>query len=179
MKKTTLIIAIITILSMNFYSLFAQEYKWYIGIGVDMKMAIEGPYKDQPNDIGSTFNYELLGGLEFDHWRFGMALENHKEIGYRKWTYLQAEYIIRDFPLKNFSSYAGLETSVIYRLDDGNYYSDTTFANPGMNLEMQYAIPKSYVSVAAGFNWFRAEGSLIETGKKTRFDVMLKVYFKI
>ena len=37
----------------------------------------------------------------------------------------------------------------------------------------------SLVSVAAGFNWFRAEGSLIETGKKTRYDVMLKVYLKI
>ena len=49
MKKTTLVIAIITILSMNFYSLFAQDYKWYLGIGVDMKMAIEGPYAGKPN----------------------------------------------------------------------------------------------------------------------------------
>ena len=151
-KKAFLLLLLLTITANAGYEISWHTIDGGGGLSSGGQYRVHGTIAQPEAGVMAGDDYELLGGLEFDSWRFGMALENHKEIGYRKWTYLSADYIIRNFPLKNFSSYAGLESSVIYREDSGAYYSDTTFANPGMNLELQYAIPKSYVALITIFH---------------------------
>lgn len=175
--KNKIITALILLITIG--STAQVEHNWYVGIGIDPSMAINGPgysYSEQ-----SSLNIELRGGIEFNHYRFGLAYETHKVIGYRKFTWLQVDYILRDFPLKNFNSYAGLEGSIIKRnekLFPERYHSKTAWLNPGANVELQYNIPKTYISVGAGLNLFRAESTLIRDGKQFRYDGMISIYWK-
>lgn len=174
----------------NFYPI-----QVFVGVSADVKMAVVGPFSGQENDIGTTLNIEFVVGWEqsFNHYnglRVSHKYEIHPAIKYAKATWLAADYVLKDhllwFNLDNFSQYAGVEISTIYRTDPnfnpltpGNYIEKTVSRiNPGVNFEIQYHFSDN-ISLGAGYNIFRAEQLLIDDGKNIRTDGMLSLYYKL
>lgn len=166
-----------------------------LGTSVDLNMAINGPFKGELNDIGTTLNGEIIVGFEqmFDYtngMRVTHKLEIHPAIDYLKATWLAVDYKLKDhllwFKAKNFNQYAGLEIATIWRNDpnfnsaDPDHYIERVASrlNPGVNTELQYEITDNF-AVFSNINVFRAEQILIDDGKNIRWDVMFGVFLKI
>jgi hypothetical protein len=176
----------ITLLMLFVTMAISAQVEPFFGFSIDPKMAIEGPYKGKTNDIGTTFNGEFKVGVEFDNLRYTMMVEIHPAINYTKWTWIALDYKITDFPIKRFGTYVGLESSVIYRTNsnpdptDGNNYKrhqSTRAFNPGVNLEFQYRVYKTFY-LSSGINVFGAEEALTRYDKYIRWDWMIGGYIK-
>lgn len=132
-----------------------DEVKHYLAFSIDPKMAIEGPYSGQSNDIGATFNYEVRIGVEktityYSGFRAGIAYENHDAIHYSKFV-LQLDYMLTNhllwFKVDGFNQYAGIEVGPIFRDLDAldlsmkpDVHYSTVWYNPGINAEIQFLV---------------------------------------
>lgn len=171
----------------------AQQWDadWFFQYSQDLNMAVNGPYKGKPNDIGTTYNAELSVGREFykgvNGFRFSGRVEIHPAIDYTKATWLEVAYLLKDhlifFKVKGFNQYIGAEIQTIYRKNP-NYdwtdpYNYTKYLNTpiqaGINAELQYMIPGTNFGASANCNVFQPEDI---DGKKVRWDVMVGVVYK-
>jgi hypothetical protein len=188
-----------SILSVAIYLLMtsavkAQDIELFFGLSVDPKMLINGHGYGYEAGQESSLDFEIKAGwikhLNHDHAvRIGMFYEVHKNINFRKWTFLAADYVLKDrllwFKANGFSQSAGLEIGVIYRIhpdasfdQPDNYIRVVSSETYGVNAELQYSITDN-VSVGTGVNAFAAEYELKRYGKKYRWDAMVSVYLKL
>ena len=153
----------------------AAQHQFYLGAAIDPKMAYQGPGGNYTET--SSLNFELRLGVETETFRVGINHELHETIGYKK-TVLILEYKLSDFIFENLDAYAGVEAGVIFRKDSDRWKGKSHFLNPGVNFELQYPIFQNLYA-AVNCNIFRAESTLIETGKQIRWDAMAGLYLKI
>lgn len=184
---------LIVLMLLNFNNCLAQK-NIFFGLSIDPTMLVNGPTSDY-YDVDSSINIEFIAGWEesfndFNGLRVSHKYEIHNAIDYAKATWIAADYVLYDhilwFEVDNFNQYAGLEISTIYRTDPNydvnspDHYIEkpTSLLTPGANFELQYLI-NDHLSIAAGFNIFRAEHILIIDGKDIRTDGMITMYLKI
>ena len=149
------------------------EFKTIFSIGLDPKMAIEGPHPDRENNTPSL-DYEISFGFEWKNTRLLMQLKNHKEINFFKWTYLQFDYK-HNILLNDLYFYTGLEIGQIKR----TYAENKASINPiifGANLELQYKLLNNRLGIGTQFSIYQAEDDL-KPYKKYRKDVTLTLFF--
>lgn len=154
----------------------AQELS--IGLGIDPKMALVGPYKDKPNDIGATLDIELSFALNWEKWRLQTAYKIHPAIGFSKWTYFELDYKLNNVILKNFTWYLGAELSSIRRHSDDasfdqpdNYIKNETQGfQPGVSTQLEWRMVDGRFGLFIEFSAYQAERKLYKY-KKLRKDV--------
>jgi len=175
MKKTIIILCCII-----GFTTTAQELSF--GLGVDPKMAIQGPYKGKVNDIGTTLDIELSFALNWEKWRLQTAYKIHPAIGFSKWTYFEIDYKFNDVLLKNFTWYVGAELSSIRRHSEDasfdqkdNYIvNDTQGWQPGLSTQLEWRMVDGRFGLFVEASVYQAERKLYKY-KKLRKDVTIGV----
>lgn len=183
--KTLTLLLLIGMISMAYSQRFNEPRNFDIvfALGVDPKMAIEGPHNGKPGNEPSL-DIEFSFGLDWERARLLTQLKSHKAVNFLKWTYLQLDYKQELF--KNMYVYGGVEMSQIRiyhpdaSYDQPDNYRDYT-TNPilfGANLEIQYKIFNDNAGIAIQGSMYQAEDDL-KPYKKYRKDVTvaLFVYF--
>ena len=183
MKQIATLIALVCSLT-----IYSQTLS--LGIGQDIRMAMEGPYYNKVNDIGPTFDLEFRLASDWESWRLWTAYEIHQEIGYSKWTYFAVDYRIAnpyipftDIQLRNFIFYAGGELGEIRRYHPGSSYEqvnnytrvEVTNFLPGINGEIKYQIKNSPIAFSISGGIFQSEFELRQY-KEYRTDVFFNMY---
>lgn len=165
----TLLTILLLLLSIN---IIAQEdFDLVVSLGSDVKMMTEGPYKDQPNDIGTSLDFEIRVYLDYENYRMGTTFQSHQAIHFYKWA-VGYDFKFNDFPISNFVTSVGPEFGLIKRTHRNNYIKTThDWLQLGSNLDLNYRIPKSNMSFGFNYNVYRAEEELRDYGKKFRQDV--------
>jgi len=183
MKKLLLSIAVLVIATSTVFGQSRKNrqinpHNWFIGIGQDVKMSFEGAH-----GAGGQLNPEIVGGVDFEHWRFSMKYEWYSSIQYRKWTVIAVDYKPR-FLLdaigfgKNWETLIGGEFNVIYRYDSvPDIYDDNW--SVGANAETIYWFG-DHLGLGAQYNVFTAEAydNFGNEMKNWRQDVRINLYFK-
>lgn len=153
MKKTLLFL---TVLLLS-YSAISQTF---ITAGVDPSMLANGAgytYGDE-----SSLDYEVTVGTHVKDFRVQASYKNHKTIDFTKITWLAVDYAQPLF--KNFTGYAGLEFSSIYRENIQKHYknefyqdSPSVFGRLGARTELLFMPADSWVGVFVKYSFYQGE----------------------
>lgn len=173
--------AIIILISLCQFTYAQRDFTTVFSIGIDPKMAIQGPHPDREGNQPSL-DYEVSFGFEWSKTRLLMQLKSHQDINFFKWTYMQFDY--KQPVFKNFYIYGGLEMSQIRRSHPDAHYSqpdnyrDVTI-NPilfGANLEAQYKLLDDRFGIAWQASLYQPEDEL-KPYKKYRFETTITLFF--
>ena len=166
--KTSLILILILFNSI----LYCQNnFKGFVELAFDGNMAINGPYKDKPQDIGTTLNLELRIGWEWEKQMLGFAYESHDAIEYWKMAlffhhkFNSSLYNIIHLDNDRWTTYAGFELGMIRRY----FENDPDWIQYGFNTGIYYNIKNSPFSLNINYNVFRGE-TAYRKYQKTYFD---------
>jgi len=182
-KIPTLILMIIT-LSLSSQTTF-EKLNPFISIGVDPKMATNGPGHDWGNS--PSLDYEVRIGYyptNENNIRIWHAYKSHKRIGFQKWTYLAVDKKLQVFSWMNL--YGGLEMSGITRRSFTYHYTKPNdylkyTTNPllfGGNLEVQITPSKSRFSIGLKWAMYQSE-DILKKHKKVRKDFTMSICFHL
>lgn len=179
-------LAIITklVIIILFYSqavVAQRDFKTVFSVGIDPKMAIEGPHKGRVGNAPSL-DYEVSFGFEWQHTRLLMQAKSHKEVNFFKWTYLQFDY--KQALFSNIYAYGGLEVGQIRKTHPDAHYSNpdnyrSVTINPfilGANLELQYKMLDNRFGLGIQGSIYQAEDEL-KPYKKYRKEVTATLFF--
>ena len=182
MKNLTLLLLLFTSVT------FSQGVQVIGKISLDPKMLIEGPHEGNDNFASSSLDMELQFGVEFaKRWRVSVAYQSHKEINYKKYSWLMIDYKLIRIPIRInnhkifINSYLGIEGSAIFRefpnAGPTEKSSQSSMWHYGGNAELEIMITEN-VGLSSVFNYFRAEPALTRYGKKYRYEVMIGINIK-
>ena len=171
MKKNVLKTVMSLLFIFGFLTVNAQNQKRkffpFVEIGIDPKMAAQGPYKGKVNDTnGGTFNAEFKIGFEFNKQLFGLAYETHKAIKYEKISVFYDHKFnnsILFLPVKRFTTRLGGEAGAIIRKDPPEDHRKVTtdLVQLGINLGVYYRIfynnCDTGFEIGVNYNAFRGE----------------------
>ena len=152
----------------------------FLKVSIDPKMAVQGPHPDNPDYSSSSLDIEFQLGFEIGkHIRVSTAFQSHKEIYYKKYTFLMVDYMLKDFPFKNINCYAGLEWGSIFRSElNGWRDTEASMWHYGANAEVQWMFSDNF-GISSHINFFRAEPTLLRDNTNHRYEVMIGLVGKL
>lgn len=170
MKKILFILTLCLSLLM-FSQKSENNFLGFLEIAIDGNMAINGPYKGKPQDIGTTLNFEIRAGWEWHSQMLGFTYELHEAIDYykmavffnHKFNYSLFDIIYLDND--RWTTYAGFELGMIRRY----FENDPDWIQYGFNVGIYYNIKNTPLSININYNMFRGETAYREH-QKTYFD---------
>lgn len=163
----------------------------YVKGSVDPKMLIQGAHPDNPEYSDSSLDYEIQVGVEFlKRWRVSVAYQSHKEIKFKKYSWL-VDYKAISIPVnirrhKFFiNCYIGAEMASIFRYFPDRKPTDKYWRTKevdkyliGLNAELEIMVTKNF-GISSLFNIGQSENELRKYGKDYRYEVMVVLIAKL
>lgn len=179
MKKLILLLFFISSISFS-----QHNFMGFLEIAIDGNMAINGPYKGKPQDIGTTLNFEVRLGWEWDKQMLGFSYESHHAIEYWKMAvFFNHKFnnslfdIVQLRKSDRWTTYAGFELGMIRRY----FENDPDWIQYGFNAGIYYNIKNSPFSININYNVFRGETAYRQYQKtyfeQFRHDVMYGIKY--